>query len=139
MGAAVTTVELDYICDTCLRPVADGEGCLYLSFGDLADHRRAKREWEASRDESGRLDILGLLGLPSFAAWRIHHDVCRPAGVDGYDITVEEIRTWRGLVKWTAHLMEKNWLVETDWRVLLGNAANGRDRRIVELAHGDAA
>jgi hypothetical protein len=135
----MTVIELDFICDACSRPVADGQGSLYVNFGELGARRTAKAEWEASRDPSGALDIMGLLGLPGLATWHIHHDGCRPEGADDYDIAVERIRTWRDLCRWTAHLMEKNWLVETDWRVLLGNAANSRDRRIVALAHGDAA
>lgn len=135
----MTTVELEYLCDLCSRPVRDGEGSLYINFGELRSRQSAKAEWDASRDASGALDIMGLLGLPGLATWHIHHDGCRPEGTDDYDIAVEDVRTWRGLVRWTAHLMEKRWLPETDWRVLLGNAADARDRRIVELTRGDAA
>jgi hypothetical protein len=136
----MTVVELEYVCDGCMRPVADGDGALYLNFGELAESRRAKEQWDTSRDPSGRLDIVSLLLLPGLASWHIHHDACRPEGADGYDIAVERVRTWRDLVRWTAHLMEKNWLPHTNWRSLLGNAADARDRRIREAkVRGDAA
>lgn len=135
----MTTVELEYLCDSCSRPVADGQGSLYINFSEVRAHQSAHAEWEANRDPAGAIDIMSLLGLPKPATWHIHHDVCSTDGAGDYDIGVEQVRTWRDLLAWTAHLMEKNWLPDTDWRSVIGNAANGRDRRIVELARGDAA
>lgn len=134
------SVELEFICDLCGRPVENGCGSLYVSFGELHAHRHAMADWKSANEPGAALNIVAMLHLPGPAPWRIHHDTCRPAEVgDGYHIDIERVRTWRDLVRWTAHLMEKNWLPDTDWRVLLGNAADARDRRIVELAKGDAA
>ena len=133
-------VELEFICDVCGRPVEDGCGSLYVRFSDLQEKRRAKAEWQDAREPGQAFDIGTLLQMPGPAPWSIHHVSCQPADdADGYHISVETVRTWRDLVRWTAHLMEKNWLPDTNWQSVLGNAANGWDRRIEQLARGDAA
>lgn len=133
-------VELEFICDLCGWPVDNGHGSLYVSFAELREHRHAMAEWKKASGPGLALSVAEILQLPGPVPWRIHHDSCRPAGNgDGYHIDVDHVRTWRALIKWTAHLMEKRWLPDTNWRVLLGNAADARDRRIVELTKGDAA
>lgn len=132
-------VELEFICDVCSQPVEDGEGSLYVRFSDLNAYRREQAEWDAAHPGSA-FDLAALMQMPRRAPWWIHHDRCQPEDdADGYHIDVERIRTWRAMVGWTAHLMEKNWLGNTNWRSVLGNAAESRDRRIVELARGDVA
>lgn len=135
----MTSVELDFICDVCGHPVEDGHGSLYLRFAQLNETRNARADWEATNPPGQALSLSSILMSPGLAPWLIHHDACRPNEADGYHIDVERVRSWRDLVRWTAHLMDKNWLPDTDWRVLLGNAAYARDRRIVELTRGDAA
>lgn len=135
--------ELEFLCDACGRPVEDGHGSLYVLFSELHKRRNAMSAWKAASEPGTprpAVSLVEALQLPSPAPWHIHHDRCRPRHEgDGYHIDVERIRSWRDLVRWTAHLMEKNWLGDTNWQVLLGNAADGRDQRIVELARGDAA
>jgi hypothetical protein len=129
-------IELDFICDLCGLPVEDGAGALYVAHADVA----AARTSMAPSDADGRLDVIAFLGQPVPALWHIHHDVCRAPDADGYDIAVELVRRWRDLAHWTAQLMEKSWLPATNWRVVLGDAADGRTRRIVPVrVHGDAA
>lgn len=137
----MTIVELEFICDSCSRPVANGDGSVFIWFVDLHDRRRQLAEWERIHGgDSSAVDLADLLTHPDDVQWRIRHYDCEPDDSDGYHIDVEHVRTWRGLVEWTSHLMEKNWLQETTWGALLGSAARGTDRHIRAVSlHGDAA
>lgn len=132
------TAELDFICDVCGRPVEDGEGALYVRHADIVKARAGHAEWEKSHGD-GPIDIVSLLTLGAPAPWLIHHDVCAPADSDGYDISVERVRTWRALLGWTAHLMPKTWLPVTNWASVIGDASEGRSQRIAPHARSDAA
>lgn len=131
-------IELDFICDVCGRPVDDGQGALYVSYADIHKARSDRAEWEKTRG-AGAIDIVSMLTMGAPAPWQIQHDRCGAASVDAYDISVEHVRTWRALLKWTAHLMAKTWLPSTNWASVMESAAEGRDRRIVEHVRNDAA
>jgi hypothetical protein len=131
-------IELDFICDTCGRPIEDGEGALYVRHADIVRARTDHAEWE-KKHASGSIDIVSLLTLGAPAPWRIQHDACGAAEEDGYDVSVERVRTWRALLGWTAHLMEKTWLPVTNWASVIGDAAEGRSARIAAHARDDAA
>lgn len=133
------TVELDFICDTCGRPVEDGEGALYVLHGEIVERRSAMADWESMRPPNGLTDLPTLLMMPAPAPWRIQHDACGAVAVDGYDIGVEKVRTWRALLGWTAQLMGKTWLPSTNWASVIGDAAEGRTARIAGHARDDAA
>jgi hypothetical protein len=132
-------IELDFICDTCGRPVENGDGALYVRLAAIREFPKAHAEWKATRPKDGLVDLPSLLMMPSPIPWHIHHNACAPADEDVYDICVEQVRTWRQLVSWTAHLMSKNWLASTTWGALIGEAAEGRSGRIAEHARDDAA
>jgi hypothetical protein len=59
------------------------------------------------------------------AHWRAVHESeqCDPRYVDSdsvdYCVPVKEVRTWQGLIEWTAQLMERTWLQDTDWDAFL--------------------
>jgi hypothetical protein len=135
----MNTIELDLMCDTCGRPVENGDGALYVRLADIRDYQWARKEWESTRSVDGLLDMPTLLMMPRSIPWLIHHNACASSDEDVYDICVEQVRTWRDLVKWTSHLMSKNWLASTTWGALLGDAAEGRSGRIAERARNDAA
>jgi len=134
----MATVELEYICDYCGGPIEDRKGCLEVFFSDIHSYRHAQQEWQQVHGD-GPHTISQLLQLPSHVPWRLHHYTCNPHRVDGYDIDVAKVRTWRDLVRWTAHLLEKNWLALTDWHQVIRAAAERRSGRIKELTKGDAA
>lgn len=128
----VMSIELDYICDVCGMPVSDGDGSLYVRHADIVARRVDHQEWRRVHGD-GAVSIAELLSLPAIALWMIHHDRCRPDESDGYDIDVEQVRTYRGLLEWTAHLLPKTWLSDTNWASVIRGAAEGRDRRIVAV------
>lgn len=131
-------VELEFLCDYCGRPVADGEGCLLVFFADLSAYRSADADWKQIHGD-GPSTPAQILDRPVSVPWHVHHDACNPRREDGYDIDVRKVRTWRALLLETSRLMSKNWLALTDWPRVIGAAADGSSGRIVELARGDAA
>ena len=58
--------------------------------------------------------------------WLAVHDACDSAEAiqgDAYSIAIERIRRPRQALAWTAHVMEKSWLVTTNWADLLHRLA----------------
>lgn len=49
--------------------------------------------------------------------WRSLHTGCSED--DYYGIDLEQVSDYRGLLRWTAHLMDKNWLAQTNWSALI--------------------
>lgn len=121
-------IELEFFCDSCGTPIADGDGCLRMSFNELNAARRAG--WEAT-DGSTLVGTVGeLLSLPPILPWRILHLVCRAQDDDAYEIDIEQVRTPAGIDRWTTHLRSKNWLPLTDWDELVGSVSGAGSQRI---------
>jgi hypothetical protein len=120
-SAPVGVQELEAVCEECRFPIADGEGSAWVD-GVAAratvragwEAREARQAREALADEPTTPHQDGLppavpLGeaacQPAPARWRVQHYACAPQAREGvYDIAVANLRTWRDLVGWTAHL-----------------------------------
>ncbi|MET9083245.1 hypothetical protein ABZX77_15350 [Streptomyces sp. NPDC004237] len=114
--------DLEAVCDVCLQPVRDGEGALAV------DTARAERLVHAWRKRVGA-DPLAVFPHTSghhCAAWTVRHHTCGRQPRFCYAISVERIRTWTGLLHWSAHLADKHWLVATDWNALVLRALEPR-------------
>lgn len=133
------TVELDYICDVCGRPVDDGCGVICISFAAVREYRAAKADREQDRVPARVVEAPTLLGGLDPVPWLIHHGGCASVNAEVYDIPVECVRSWRALLSWTARLLGKGWLPVTNWASVIGDAAEGRSERIAEHVRGDAA
>jgi predicted GIY-YIG superfamily endonuclease len=61
-----------------------------------------------------------LMELPDAARWRVHHADCDP-DPDGQDYHFDVARadTHEKLLSWTAHLLEKTWIQDTNWSEFL--------------------
>lgn len=105
---------IQWTCDVCTYPIEDSRGAVWLSWEDL------NRSLPDRRQPRVRTAI-DVMSAPDGPRWRITHDSCvHPTDLEGgYWIAVEELRTDRDLLSWTAHLMEKNWLYETNWDQVL--------------------
>lgn len=136
----MTHVELEFICDFCGRPVDDKAGCIIVRYEDLSEWRHQDREWNTKYTGLQRGTLAAIWERPQRVQWRIQHDACADVRVLGYDINVDQVRTWQALLCWTSKLMGKTWLPLTDWHVFVGGAADGCSGRIVPAAvRGDAA
>jgi hypothetical protein len=133
-------IELEYMCDACGRSVGDADGWIGMFFADLRERRRLVQEWQLAHPGSAHY-IGELLSYPGQVPWRIFHDRCNPRSEESaYDIDVREVRTWRGLLRWTAQLIDKRWLSETNWGSVVRQAADPDGPRIVAASvRGDAA
>ena len=48
---------------------------------------------------------------------------CKDEGRNDYYMSTRELRTFKSLVEWEAHLTEKNWFAKTDWHEIVRQAA----------------
>lgn len=129
------SLDLVWICDECDGPIANGFGYLDVRLRDIAGTRGLpdlperyegddfERDYEgASNDneDEGPLTFSSLMDRPDAAEWRALHASCGPEPDEpSYCINVGRIRTWPQVLNWTAHLMGKGWLKDTDWDELL--------------------
>ncbi|MBT2415093.1 hypothetical protein J7I94_31905 [Streptomyces sp. ISL-12] len=118
------------------QPIADGEGRLWVDMSEVERATVNERAWEqleADQPERGVLTFSGesLQSYPDPARWRVHHYSCDSAlDANSYAIEVHRCRSWADLVWWTAHLMGKVWLPQTDWDEVLEAASAAAGTRI---------
>jgi hypothetical protein len=112
--------EIEAVCEECRFPIADGGGSAWVDgvaaratvrAGREAREARRAREALAGQPTPFEEGLLAAVPLgeavhqPDPARWRVQHYACAPqARVGVYDIAVADLRTWRDLVGWTAHL-----------------------------------
>lgn len=141
------TPDLVLICDTCHKAIANGEGNLWIDDNDVRHAQRLHAAWDRAHtqydgDIAAGIAATGadLLDLVADVPWQAHHNACDPQPhANAYAIAAAEIRTWGQLLDWTAHLMEKPWLVDTDWGDLLRGVAGGTKRLIAVTASREGA
>jgi hypothetical protein len=112
--------RLDWRCQACQQPIADGAGTLSIDYGDIG----RVQEWQRAHynPELGGHVYTGadLLDGPE-AHWKVLHHACdpNPDGAGQYHFDVSTIRTLEQTLNWTAHLLDKDWLPDTDWAELI--------------------
>ncbi|MDO5681236.1 MAG: hypothetical protein Q4G46_00205 [Propionibacteriaceae bacterium] len=117
-------MDVTWICDSCSRPIADGDGYVQVLYDDKRRYRQERKAWDAAH--LGRIRCAAdLLALPEPAKWHALHTDCDPSPGTGYGFGVERIRTYRDALEWTVHLMGKVWLQDTDWDYLLERVLRG--------------
>lgn len=124
MNVTLTSDVIVWRCDACHDTIGDGEGYLTV---DMHAARRATVgmiQWDA--DHRGRImSASQIAGRPGPARWRCYHDTCAvPPSIGAYCIDVDEARTCRSLLRWTAHLSPKNWYPGTDWVSVIRQVAH---------------
>lgn len=114
--------RIEWTCDTCRKPIADGTGSVRVSFKERREVKAARAKWDEAHPD---LIVKGseLMTYPRGVGWMVLHDDCTPEPEEGYAIAVNRIRDTRALLAWTVHLMEKEWLPETRWDKLIERAA----------------
>lgn len=126
--------QIEYRCGVCREPVDDGEGSIWVS---MAEVHRSKEEAEREIVErrttptaeyvASRLVSVADLPEDTRARWRVTHNACSEGdGTGEYWFDVGRARTWHELVDWSAHLLEKDWLVHTRWDGFLQGLLYGR-------------
>lgn len=132
--------DLTLICETCTFPIAPGDGSIYVRTGDITAYQKAAKTWEDAHPGDEPFDINELADWPNPIRWRTGHDGCRDDRHEPcYDIDSGALRTWPHLARWTAHLMEKNWLGDSDWDDLLREVSGEIVPRRIRVAARKAA
>jgi hypothetical protein len=127
--------ELLARCETCDALIADGDGSLWVDMADVDRTATNTQAWEMleTEQEAGALSfsVGSLMSYPDPARWQVHHDACYSSPrARSYGVEVHRCRSWADLVWWTAHLMGKTWLQDTDWENLLQETAEATGTRI---------
>jgi hypothetical protein len=120
-------------CEQCREPIEDDEGYVTIHYGELGEYKRAVKAWEAEHAKTSAgftlYDGAALLAHPEPPRWQVLHCECdpQPDSGDDYWIGVERIRTPAQAIHWTAHLLGKTWLPDTNWRAVLHTVARQLD------------
>lgn len=90
-----------WTCYKCGHDVADTEGSVAVPTQEIAE-------------------------MPMFGpAWAPIHTLCMDKGWDYYAIPVDELRDAEGVVSWTAHLLGKVWLANSNWDAIIRSTVKG--------------
>lgn len=119
---------LNWECDECGIHINDGDG--YLEIPSSEKHRWQREHWLWREKYPngvyvGATDAMAdrivswpaMFDKPEPMEWRAVHRGCdAEADTTYYHFDVERCRTAYDLLEWTAHLSEKEWVIEsTDW------------------------
>lgn len=82
-------------CTACGFPIADGTGVVAVPLQQISD-------------------------MPMFGPeWAARHVACAADLDDYYGIDVEELRDAEGVLRWTAHLLSKVWIANSNWDAVI--------------------
>ena len=139
------TRALMHICRKCKNPVADGKGWIRVDKSKVHETISRWREWKRDIDQRYQHEGESILtehlvedaervggvprGVPGLMVikgsdlpdigpvrWETYHFDCDPDIDDNlYGVDVARCRTQGHLLSWTAHLMGKRWIRDTNW------------------------
>lgn len=89
---------------------------LYILYREVAEHHAAMRSWKS--EQNGM--FVDVVSMPGSIKWRTACEEHLPHEGNSYEI--EYPQSWRDWAARTAHLLEKEWLHETNWSDLLYQA-----------------
>lgn len=121
VAARIHPHRLAWLCRACGRPIEDGTGYLHVDHLLVSQRESAREDWERKgRDDFGLSFADFIRDVPDEVPWEAHHAACDPDPDSGdYWIEIHRVRTHGHLLNWTAHLMEKSWLMDTNWDELI--------------------
>lgn len=105
-------------CDVCQKPVTGRTGYLIATWRDIHKAEVQRAEWKRV-NPGPTITGTALQTYPAPARWHIYHRDCDPTPDEGYFIDAYRTDDALQLLKWTAHLMGKDWLQHTDWDQLI--------------------
>ena len=114
---------LRYVCQVCGGSVTGKSGYIHVSRSEALAHSTAWSEYKRRKREAGEViwNADELMDLPERARWMVHHRKCDPFPDDGQDywFEVERADSHQKLLSWTAHLLDKEWIRDTNWSEFL--------------------
>jgi hypothetical protein len=116
--------ELVWRCDVCRRPIADGAGYVCVNRDAIRAYNARAEAWEAEHVVDGFYTAGALFDHPELVPWKRLHTRCDPdVDADDYFIVVSQLRSPAAVLRWCAHLGEKEWLDRTTWSDVLRDVA----------------
>ena len=115
MNIQIVNDRIEWICDKCERPIADGEGIVCCDEAAASDRHRRVTDFDEAHGPD--MSIAELLARPQDTPWQALHNSCLPEDEVGpYGFGVQRIRTPWEMLAWTEHLLAIHWIYEdTDW------------------------
>jgi len=116
LRASRTESDLLFTCEVCKKPINSygNEGQIYILRKELFEAQKVS--YEISK-RTGLIPYSELQG--AIVHWHKAHYACTKEVDSFYEIEIHRIRTLQKLIDWTAHLMWKKWLNNTDWPFLM--------------------
>jgi hypothetical protein len=95
-----------------------------VRYNDIHDEREARLKWEQEHPPEESPSGLTFMRASDLfywpdIPWEAYCGSCGEA--DLYVIPIEETHAATDLLDWTVHLMEKNWILATNWREFVRN------------------
>ena len=120
-------------CDFCQEEILE-DGWISVYSKDIREYQARKKAWDKRisakyAPDYTRPSVMPLTeydDLPNLAHWHVGHLKCypQPEPTSQYDIETSRAKTAWALLDWTSHLMEKNWLKNTDWQFFIRGVLN---------------
>lgn len=115
-------------CATCGLPIEDGEGWVRADVTAALDVIRLQPHVDdANSERQGDrfvVPVTEIEVLPDIP-WLAMHSACdnaKPGGSNFYGVEVDGLRTPRGILVTTLHLIGRSWFMATDWRMVAHEA-----------------
>lgn len=139
---------IDWSCELCGIGITGDGGSLRMPRAELSRYKVELEAFQEAQERKWAEQENGLRSynprdLPARAHWVV---ICRSCyhehqrwqdglddyinRFDGYTIDVGRIDTHIKLLHWTSHLMTKDWLASTDWRLVLAAKTGGEHLRL---------
>jgi hypothetical protein len=131
--------RITWLCDECGQPIKPETGYLTVDSGQATRQRQDAEERSHQRKVDARangqrfvvVNMAEMMTWPECVEWEALHSECdQYPERDDYWFGVERADRLAKLLDWSAHLMGKVWLEETNWDDLLRTvaaAAGGAD------------
>ncbi len=114
--------RITWRCDTC-RAVTT-TGCIHIDLQTVSAAEKSFSDYERGRSRDAEMvSLASLMLMPQPARWQVQCAGCVHNCCGCYSIDLRQCQTIYALVKWTAHLYEKNWFNATNWMGLLHRVA----------------
>lgn len=144
----IINATLEWACEICGETIDDGDGYIELPRSERRRYTEQLKDWESDNPQPDveptlceqlrniQTDWNRFVSMPAKAHWWAIHRTCDPninSGGDWFDVAT--IRTHFDVLDWTAHLMSKNWINDTDWHRLIKRITKAKSNKIIRTDH----
>jgi hypothetical protein len=103
-------------CDICHKAVTIDTAGAWVNYGDISRREAAVEQWDRAHPE---LSTEFPDGYPDALPWVWGHLSCGERDANDYWFEAAEMETPTDALSQTLHMIEKNWIEQTDWGTLV--------------------